>query len=193
MKGILFCLLVVLVHPTLSQEDILKLELKKFRENFLSNHSSENTKTKRAACDDGKGNYGINSFNFLAFILLTFNIVANVNNNLNNNNNNKNDQNINAISQNSNNVATNTNAGNAIGVTVLPIPGKRSIDIWRKISNINEVVMNPNYSFLSARELSLVLLVIVCPCPPFRSCQTLSQRLTFDHFWKVNFSSLDKL
>merc|ERR1712012_185261 len=117
MKGILFCLLVALVHPTLSQEDILKLELKKFRENFLSNHSSENTKTKRAACDDGKGNYGINSFNFLAFILLTFNIVANVNNNLNNNNNNKNDQNINAISQNSNNVATNTNAGNAIGVT----------------------------------------------------------------------------
>ena len=191
MKGILFCLLVVLVHPTLSQEDILKLELKKFRENFLSNHSSENTKTKRAACDDGKGNYGINSFNFLAFILLTFNIVANVNNNLNNNNNNKNDQNINAISQNSNNVATNTNAGNAIGVTVLPIPGKRSIDIWRKISNINEVVMNPNYSFydhFSVRvSLSLALLAIVCPCPSLRSCQTLSQRMTFDPFLRVNF------
>ena len=45
---------------------------------------------KRSACDNGKGNYGINSFNFLAFILLTYNVVANVNNNLNNNNNNKN-------------------------------------------------------------------------------------------------------
>ena len=63
----------------------------------------------------------------MAFILLTFNVVANVNNNLNNNNNNKNDNNINAISQNSNNVATNTNVGNAIGVTVLPIPGKRCV------------------------------------------------------------------
>ena len=46
--------------------------------------------SKRSACDNGKGNYGINSFNFLAFILLTYNVVANVNNNLNNNNNNKN-------------------------------------------------------------------------------------------------------
>ena len=82
---------------------------------------------KRSSCDDGKGNFGINSFNFLAFVLLTYNVVANVNNNLNNNNNNKNDQNINAISQNSNNVATNTNVGNQIGVTVLPIPGKRGV------------------------------------------------------------------
>jgi hypothetical protein len=87
------------------------------------------TRVTRGACDNGKGNYGINSFNFMAFVLLTFNVVANVNNNLNNNNNNKNDNNINAISQNSNNVATNTNVGNSIGVTVLPIPGKRSLDI----------------------------------------------------------------
>ena len=89
---------------------------------------------KRSSCDDGKGNYGINSFNFLAFVLLTYNVVANVNNNLNNNDNNKNDQNINAISQNSNNVATNTNVGNQIGVTVLPIPGKRAIDQLRHLS-----------------------------------------------------------
>ena len=87
---------------------------------------------KRSSCENGKGNYGINSFNFLAFVLLTYNVVANVNNNLNNNNNNKNDQNINAISQNSNNVATNTNVGNQIGVTVLPIPGKRAIDSLRQ-------------------------------------------------------------
>ena len=60
----------------------------------------------------------------MTFTLLVFNLVANVNNNLNNNNN-ANKNNINAISQDSNNVASNTNAVNQIGVTVLPIPGKR--------------------------------------------------------------------
>jgi len=64
----------------------------------------------------------------MTFTLLVFNLVANVNNNLNNNNNNANKNNINAISQDSNNVASNTNAVNQIGVTVLPIPGKRSVD-----------------------------------------------------------------
>ena len=76
-------------------------------------------------CPGGEGNYGFNSFNFMTFTLLVFNLVANVNNNLNNNNNNANKNNINAISQDSNNVASNTNAVNQIGVTVLPIPGKR--------------------------------------------------------------------
>ena len=41
-----------------------------------------------------------------------------------------------AISQNANNVATNTNVGNEIGVVVLPIPGKRSVDFWRLMSKI---------------------------------------------------------
>ena len=40
---------------------------------------------------------------------------------------NVNDNNINAISQDSNNVASTVNAANQIGVTVLPIPGKRSV------------------------------------------------------------------
>ena len=79
-----------------------------------------------AGCPGGEGNYGFNSFNFMTFTLLVFNLVANVNNNLNNNNNNANKNNINAINQDSNNVASNTNAVNQIGVTVLPIPGKRS-------------------------------------------------------------------
>ena len=152
MKSTFFCILLVLVHPILSQEDLLKSKLKEIRENLSPKHSNSRlntTKIKRAACDDGKGNYGINSYNFLAFILLTFNIVANINNNLNNNNNNKNDQNVNAISQNSNNVATNTNAANGIGVTVLPIPGKRSLDFWRSLSTINDVVMNPYIYILS--------------------------------------------
>ena len=142
MTLIITLLTIYCLHPILAQEELLKLKLQELRKDLLSNNNSENhNKIKRAACDDGKGNYGINSFNFMAFILLTFNIMANVNNNLNNNNNNKNDQNINAISQNSNNVASNTNVGNAIGVTVLPIPGKRSLDFWRSINNINNVIL----------------------------------------------------
>lgn len=78
-----------------------------------------------SGCPGGEGNYGFNSFNFMTFTLLVFNLVANVNNNLNNNNNNANKNNVNAITQDSNNVASNTNAVNQIGVTVLPIPGKR--------------------------------------------------------------------
>ena len=134
---VVIVLFLIAVYPILAQEEILKQKLNEFRDNFLPNYirtSQNHIKFKRSACDDGKGNFGINSFNFLAFILLTFNVVANVNNNLNNNNNNKNDQNINAISQNSNNVATNTNSGNVIGVTVLPIPGKRSLDFWKSLT-----------------------------------------------------------
>lgn len=81
-----------------------------------------------SGCPGGEGNYGFNSFNFMTFTLLVFNLVANVNNNLNNNNNNANKNNINAINQDSNNVASNTNAVNQLMVTVLPIPGKRSVD-----------------------------------------------------------------
>ena len=146
MKGFQVTLITLLtvycVYPVLAQDELLKLKLQELRKDLLPNSNSQShDKTKRAACDDGKGNYGINSFNFMAFILLTFNIMANVNNNLNNNNNNKNDQNINAISQNSNNVASNTNVGNAIGVTVLPIPGKRSLDFWRSINDTNNVIL----------------------------------------------------
>jgi hypothetical protein len=50
----------------------------------------------------------------MTLVLLTFNVVANVNNNLNNNNNNNNENNLNGVSQNANNVATNTNAANEI-------------------------------------------------------------------------------
>ena len=86
-------------------------------------------KVKRdSGCPGGEGNYGFNSFNFMTFALLVFNIVANVNNNLNNNNNNANKNNINSISQDSQTVSSNTNAVNQLMVTVLPIPGKRSVE-----------------------------------------------------------------
>ena len=86
-------------------------------------------KVKRdSGCPGGEGNYGFNSFNFMTFVLLVYNLVANVNNNLNNNNNNANKNNINAINQDSQTVSSNTNAVNQLMVTVLPIPGKRSIE-----------------------------------------------------------------
>ena len=86
-------------------------------------------KVKRdSGCPGGEGNYGFNSFNFMTFVLLVFNLVANVNNNLNNNNNNANKNNINAVNQDSNSVSSNTNAVNQLMVTILPIPGKRSVE-----------------------------------------------------------------
>ena len=86
-------------------------------------------KVKRdSGCPGGEGNYGFNSFNFMTFVLLVYNLVANVNNNLNNNNNNANKNNINAINQDSQTVSSSTNAVNQLMVTVLPIPGKRSIE-----------------------------------------------------------------
>ena len=72
-------------------------------------------------------------------MLLTFNLMANINNNLNNNNNNNNDNNINAIDQNSQNTVTNTNAANQISVTILPIPGRRS---FRKLRSTSPITCN---------------------------------------------------
>lgn len=47
---------------------------------------------------------------------------------MNNNNNNANKNNINAVNQDSNSVSSNTNAVNQLMVTILPIPGKRSVE-----------------------------------------------------------------
>ena len=41
-------------------------------------------RTTRTPCPSGVGNYGFNSFNFLTFMVLVSNAVANVNNNINN-------------------------------------------------------------------------------------------------------------
>ena len=92
-----------------------------------SDHSKPKVK-RDSGCPSGEGNYGFNSFNFMTFMLLVFNIVANVNNNLNNNNNNANKNNINAINQDSQTVSSSVNAVNQLMVTVLPIPGKRSVE-----------------------------------------------------------------
>lgn len=102
------------------------------RETLKNNLKEAKRISKRSVCPDGQGNLGFNSFNFMTFVLLVFNAVANINNNLNNNNNNINDNNVNTITQNSNNVASNVNAANQIGVVVLPIPGKRSVHTVKK-------------------------------------------------------------
>ena len=94
-------------------------------DNFQKRH----LKVKRdSGCPGGEGNYGFNSFNFMTFMLLVYNIVTNINNNLNNNNNNANKNNINSINQDSQTVSSSVNAVNQLMVTVLPIPGKRSVD-----------------------------------------------------------------
>ena len=66
---------------------------------FSLDYDQVNFRVKRSPCPSGVGNFGFNSFNFLTFMVMTFNAVANVNNNINNNNNNNQDINLNSISQ----------------------------------------------------------------------------------------------
>ena len=86
--------------------------------------------------------------------------MANINNNINNNNNNNNDNNINAIDQNSQNTVTNTNSGNQISVTVLPIPGKRSFRRLRSTSSCyNKADRNITSSLIADILFSQLMLV----------------------------------
>ena len=45
----------------------------------------EKSRLKRNSCPSSVGNMGFNSFNFLTFMVMVFNAVANANNNINNN------------------------------------------------------------------------------------------------------------
>ena len=129
-----FLVLILAISSVYNKFSVDETELNKFNdglEEIFSHLETEvdPSKVKRdSGCPGGEGNYGFNSFNFMTFMLLVYNIVANVNNNLNNNNNNANKNNINAINQDSQTVSSNTNAVNQLMVTVLPIPGKRSIE-----------------------------------------------------------------
>ena len=71
-----------------------------------------------------QGNFGFNSFNFMTFMLMIYNVVANTNNNINNNNNNNNNLNFNSISQNSQETVSNSDNMNMIMVMILP-PGRK--------------------------------------------------------------------
>lgn len=91
----------------------------------LNAHLTSARARRSSACPGGSGNLGFNSFNFVTFVLLVFNAAASVNNNLNANNNNVNTNNLNVVNQVSNNVQTSVNSANQIGITILPIPGRR--------------------------------------------------------------------
>jgi len=89
----------------------------------------------RQACPGGVGNFGFNSFNFMTFVLLTLNAVANVNNNINNNNNNNVDINYNTINQDSNDVISNSENMNMVMAMILPVPGKRTLNLFNRTVN----------------------------------------------------------
>ena len=99
---------------------------------ILQSSRTKQSRIKRQSCPGGVGNFGFNSFNFMTFVLLTLNAVANVNNNINNNNNNNNDINYNTINQDSNNVVSNSENTNMVMAVILPMPGRRSIDQLEK-------------------------------------------------------------
>jgi len=90
------------------------------------------SRVRRGGCPSGVGNMGFNSFNFMTFMLLTMNAVANTNNNINNNNNNNVNINYNTINQDSNNLVSNSENTNMISATILPVPGKRSVEYLKK-------------------------------------------------------------
>ena len=96
---------------------------------LVRSNSRKLSRSKRQSCPGGVGNFGFNSFNFMTFVLLTLNAVANVNNNVNNNNNNNNDVNYNTINQDSNNLVSNSENTNMVMAVILPVPGKRSLDM----------------------------------------------------------------
>jgi len=91
----------------------------------------------RQACPGGVGNFGFNSFNFMTFVLLTLNAVANVNNNINNNNNNNVDINYNTINQDSNSVISNSENMNMVMAMILPVPGKRTLELFNREGSEN--------------------------------------------------------
>ena len=94
--------------------------------------SDKKIRIKRQSCPGGVGNFGFNSFNFMTFVLLTLNAVANTNSNINNNNNNNVDINYNTINQDSNSVVSNSENTNMVMAVILPVPGKRSIEMINK-------------------------------------------------------------
>ena len=112
--------------------------------------------------------------------------MVNINNNINNNNNNNNDNNINAIDQNSQNTVTNTNSGNQISVTVLPIPGKRSLRTLRSISSCNNIA-DRKVSDNAIRNVLLSHLINVknkiqkvsVECEPFEYCEGIKRLLSW--------------
>ena len=170
----------------------LKWEFASLRSDLAAELKST-SRRRRSACVDGSGNLGFNSFNFMAFIVLVFNAVANINNNLNNNNNNINDNNLNAISQESNNVASTVNVANQVGITILPIPGRRrrrSVDFWlRKRLKVGhrEDSLDALGSYL-VKELSrLHVYAANAKCEAFQMCKTMrrvTRRVGVDAIFK---------
>jgi len=110
---------------TIEAEDVRKFSVDPFENFGLKNPRI----TRRSTCaGSGVGNLGFNSFNFLTFMVLTFNAIANTNNNINNNNNNDNNINLNSISQDSSSATSNSDNTNNVMVTILPPPvGKREV------------------------------------------------------------------
>ena len=125
--------------------------------------------------DNSIGNLGFNSFNFLTFMILTFNAVTNVNNNINNNNNNNNDVSLNSISQSSSNTVSNSDNSNDIMVMILPMPGGRK----------KRTLLQDNNKSLIVKEIWSSILELVYQskfigpyCEPYVICKILKNFIT---------------
>ena len=135
------------------------LDLEVQLQRLLSEQELPKVRFKRRQADKCPGNPKVDKFNFLTFILLSFNLIVSINNNLNSNNNNNNQNNLNSVSQSSTNLVTNTNSVNKISVTILPSPGKRSTD-YGCTSHPNRTTVDIAASFLFDHLMDYRLLLL---------------------------------
>ena len=158
---------------------------KSFQDQMVADFFKDKLRIKRnsgTGCSSGQvdnsiGNLGFNSFNFLTFMILTFNAVTNVNNNINNNNNNNNDVSLNSISQSSTNTVSNSDNSNDIMVMILPMPGGRK---KRFLDQNNTKSLKNNTKSLILKEIWSSILEFVYQskfvdsnCEPYVICKIL--------------------
>ena len=120
------------------------LKLNKFIDDFPLDVKTVK-RSKRSDCPGGVGNFGFNTYNLLAFMLMSFNQVSNVivnsNNNRNNNNNNDFQASFGSVNTNQNDVEATQTGSTMTMITVSPIgvpvitPGYAK-NILRYLSNI---------------------------------------------------------
>ena len=101
---------------------------------------------KRSDCPGGVGNFGFNTYNLLAFMLMSFNQVSNVivnsNNNRNNNNNNDFQASFGSVNTNQNDVEATQTGSTMTMITVSPIgvpiimPGYAKVNIAISFNSI---------------------------------------------------------
>ena len=57
------------------EDDVMRSEQSRKSSEEVPEHHTRSKEKRDSACPGGEGNYGFNSFNFMTFVLLVFNLV----------------------------------------------------------------------------------------------------------------------